>query len=113
MGKSGKGKSNVSFFDEGFCRSPQGENYDAVWFLLAGIVETPPEGKEPDLVGLCEAKCKSPPSLNPNIEYVSCTDFAVSFPYKDHTCLTLLSLASVCCPWFRWTQLQRALLEDF
>ncbi|EJK77745.1 hypothetical protein THAOC_00401, partial [Thalassiosira oceanica] len=67
-GKSGK-SGGLSFFDEGFCRDFEGENYDAVWFFLAGIVETPPDDEEPNLLGLCEAKCKSPPSWNPNIEY--------------------------------------------
>ena len=82
MGKSGKGKSsNVSLFDKGSCRNSEGDDYDYVSFLLAEIVETPPEGKKPDLVDFCEAKCKSPPSLNPNIEYVSCY-FAVSFPHR-------------------------------
>ncbi|EJK47176.1 hypothetical protein THAOC_34125 [Thalassiosira oceanica] len=66
-GKSGK--SGLSFFDEGFCRDSKGDNYDAVWFFLAGLVETPPDDEEPNLLGLCEAKCKSPPSWNPNIEY--------------------------------------------
>ena len=80
-GKSGKGKNSLSFVGDGFCRDSEGENYDAVWFFLAGFVETHPEDEEPNLLGLCEAKCKSPPSLNPNIEYVSCY-FAVSFPHR-------------------------------
>ena len=72
-GKSGKGyyKSSLSLVDDGpgFCRDSEDDNYDAVWFVLAGILESPDDGKE--LLGLCEAKCKSPSSFNPDIEHVS------------------------------------------
>ena len=70
-GKSGKGyyKSGLSFEGEGFCRDSSNKNYDAVWFILAGL-DDGKDGKEPGL-GLCEAKCKSPPSYNPDIEHVS------------------------------------------
>ena len=71
-GKSGKGyyKSGLSFVGEGFCRDSDNQNYDAVWFIFAGLLESSHDGKEPGL-GLCEAKCKSPPSYNPDIEHVS------------------------------------------
>ena len=71
-GKSGKGyhESGLSLVDEGFCRDTEDNNYDAVWFVVAGLVETPHDGNAP-LLGLCEAKCNSPPSYNPDIEHVS------------------------------------------